>query len=240
MSYPDLVEDRGKYYITETQKDVARVHEIDPALLDGLWKQFTIRERTLDGLVGDWHLEGSALPRSVEAVRIDPFYGRDPGRGDHGGMLIRSGFTLDIAFRLDDLASGQTLIDTRNESGKGFQLSTTPAGKLTLSLGDGRTTSSWSCDRGMLEPGRDHYMSVIVDGGPRIILFVVDGILCDGGEERQFGWGRFNPYLHDLNGTETWTLGKDLRGSISGISVYNRALRVSEAIGNYRSHTRKK
>ena len=26
MSYPDLVEDRGKYFLTETQKDVARVH----------------------------------------------------------------------------------------------------------------------------------------------------------------------------------------------------------------------
>ena len=35
MSYPDLVEDGGKYFLTETQKDVARVHEIDPTLLEG-------------------------------------------------------------------------------------------------------------------------------------------------------------------------------------------------------------
>jgi len=40
MSYPDLIEDGGKYFLTETQKDVARVHEIDPALLDGMWEQF--------------------------------------------------------------------------------------------------------------------------------------------------------------------------------------------------------
>jgi hypothetical protein len=155
-------------------------------------------------------------------------------------MYIRSGFTIDMAFRLDDLTSGQILIDTRNESGKGIQLATTGEGTIRLSMGDGRATSSWSCDRGMIAPGKDHHMSVIVDGGPRIILFVVDGILCDGGEERQFGWGRFNPYLHEINGRDTWTLGKDLKGTISSISIYNRALRVSEAIGNYLSHTRKK
>ena len=28
MSYPDLVEDGGKFYVTETQKNVGRVHEI--------------------------------------------------------------------------------------------------------------------------------------------------------------------------------------------------------------------
>ncbi|MDE2339806.1 MAG: hypothetical protein KGL21_01890, partial [Alphaproteobacteria bacterium] len=36
MSYPDLVEDGGRYFLTETQKDVARVHEVDPALLAAL------------------------------------------------------------------------------------------------------------------------------------------------------------------------------------------------------------
>ena len=37
MSYPDLVEDNGCYYLVETQKDKARVHQLDPALLEGLW-----------------------------------------------------------------------------------------------------------------------------------------------------------------------------------------------------------
>ena len=77
-------------------------------------------------------------------------------------------------------------------------------------------------------------MSVIVDGGPKIIMFVVDGILNDGGEQRQFGWGRFNPYLQEVNGIRYWTLGKNLNGEIRQMSVYKRALSVSEAIGNYR------
>jgi hypothetical protein len=93
---------------------------------------------------------------------------------------------------------------------------------------------------GMLEAGKDHYMSVIVDGGPKIIMFVMDGILCDGGDDRQFGWGRFNPYLHEVNGAEKWIIGMEMKGEISRIGVYKRALKVSEAIGNYIFHINEK
>ena len=82
-------------------------------------------------------------------------------------------------------------------------------------------------------------MSVIVDGGPKIIMFMVDGILCDGGDDRQFGWGRFRPYLQEVNGASNWTLGKNLNGEIVKIMVYSRALKVSEAIGNYHFYTGK-
>src|SRR5262249_54519564 len=39
LSYPDLVEQDGRYFLTETQKTIARLHEIDPALLDASWSQ---------------------------------------------------------------------------------------------------------------------------------------------------------------------------------------------------------
>ncbi len=239
MSYPDLVEDNGNYYITETQKDIARVHELDPGLLQGLWNQFDNRQRTVDGLVVEWQLEDERLPQKKEGIQFDHFYDHDPGREDHGGRHIRSGFTIDIAFRLENLEAGQIMINTRNEFGQGLQLVTTDEKTVRLSMSDGRTISTWDCDKGILEPGVDHFMSVIVDGGPRIILFVMDGILCDGGENRQFGWGRFNPYLHEVNGDQKWILGKNLMGGISGISVYNRALKVSEAIGNFNHHINK-
>ena len=151
-------------------------------------------------------------------------------------MHIRSGFTFDIGFRLDDLEPGQVLIDTRNEFGKGLQLITTHEKTIRLSMSDGRTTSIWDCDKGMLEAGKDHYMSVIVDGGPKIIMFLMDGVLCDGGDDRQFGWGRFNPYLQEVNGSDNWTLGKNLNGEIVMIKVYSRTLKVSEAIGNFNHH----
>ena len=236
MSYPDLVEDNGIYYITETQKDIARVHEIEPGLLQGLWNQFDNRQKTADSLAIEWDFEKVQFPLQKEGIQFDHFYDHDPGREDHGGMHIRSGFTFDIGFRLDDLEPGQVLIDTRNEFGNGLQLFTTNEKTIRLSMSDGRTTSIWDCDKGMLEAGKDHYMSVIVDGGPKIIMFLMDGVLCDGGDDRQFGWGRFNPYLQEVNGSDNWTLGKNLNGEIVMIKVYSRTLKVSEAIGNFNHH----
>ena len=51
ISYPDLIEEDGRYWITETQKSVARVHEIDKTLIEGLWSQGERAEVVRDGLV---------------------------------------------------------------------------------------------------------------------------------------------------------------------------------------------
>jgi hypothetical protein len=239
MSYPDLIEDDGKYFISETQKDIARVHEIDKDLLESLWRQFDNREKTLDQLAGTWTFDSPTFPVQIHAGQLKPFYQRDNQRADHGGISVRGGFTIDIAFKLDELSAGQVLLSNVNEWGKGIQMTTTANSTLRLILSDGRTVSSWDCDRGLIQPGKMHYLSVVVDGGPKIIMFITDGHLNDGGDDRQFGWGRFNPYLQDINGSEQWIVGEKLKGTITYLGVYNRAIRVSEAIGNFNNFTGK-
>jgi hypothetical protein len=59
MSYPDFIEDRAKYFVTETQKTIARVHELDASLLHGLRQQSTHKEVTRNGLALE--LEAPAL-----------------------------------------------------------------------------------------------------------------------------------------------------------------------------------
>ena len=76
-------------------------------------------------------------------------------------------------------------------------------------------------------------MVIIVDGGPKLILYVVDGVLNDGGPHRQFGWGRFSPHLRDVNGDGAMRV----RAGVKHLRIYDRALRVSEAIGNFRAGT---
>lgn len=44
MGYPSIVEDNGRYHISETQKSVARVHEIDASLLEGMWNQAAAKQ----------------------------------------------------------------------------------------------------------------------------------------------------------------------------------------------------
>src|SRR5437763_976122 len=81
--------------------------------------------------------------------------------------------------------------------------------------------------------GKQHHVVATVDGGPKIITFVIDGKLCDGGEARQFGWGRFNPNFRSAAGDKLRT-GPGMEGQVTGVRLYGRALRISEAVRAFR------
>lgn len=233
MSYPDLVEDKGNYYITETQKDIARVHQIDNDFLEKLWSQFDIKERTDNGLILNWSARNDGFPQTVAAPALPEFSVRDSKSGDYRSKNTAKGFTVDIMFSLKDLAAGQILLDARDLSSKGWVLGINDKKTLEITLNDGKTQSVWNCDEGLLKANQNHHVSVIVDGGPRVIAFVVDGVLNDGGDTRQFGWGRFNPYLQSVSGASEMKIGSKVNGVIQKVSIYDRAIKITEAIGNY-------
>ena len=234
MSYPDLIEDGGKYYVTETQKDVARVHEIDPGMLDKLWSQLDVKEVAKTGLVISLSDNSSKMPEEIKMPKFNSFIERNTNSADHGSKDMRNGFSIDIWFQLNSLKSGQILLDNRSPNGQGVALQTTDKGTVEIILNDGRTENRWDCDPGLIEKNNLHHLIVIVDGGPKIITFVVDGILCDGGEYRQFGWGRFSPNYRGIKGMENLRIGPSLKGRIKSLRMYDRALLTSEAIGNFR------
>jgi len=254
MSYPDLVEEDGKYFLTETQKDTARVHEVDAALLEGLWGQFedgaeVNREGLLAECLADCHPERSEGPRSFVAdapqddkLQLPELLRRDNSRADYGTLDLRAGFTLELWATFESLDPHQALLDTRDDTGAGVALVTTTGGQGTdrptrgreaaieVILNDGRTECRWACDAALLSVGAPQHLVCIVDGGPKIISFVINGRLCDGGEERQFGWGRYNPHLRTPP-TDRLTVS----AAVQTLRVYGRALRTSEAVGNYRA-----
>ncbi|MGA0559958.1 exo-alpha-sialidase [Larkinella sp. VNQ87] len=235
MSYPDLVEDKGSYFITETQKDIARVHKVDENLLNKLWSQFDYSKKAQDGLVTQWTYQSGNFPQTVAAPVLPEFYKRDTKKLEQPGMNVPNGFTIDITFKLNDLSGNQLLLDARDPAGKGWVVRTTDQKTIELLMNDGRTQSAWACDEGVLKANQTHQVSILIDGGPHIIAFVVDGVLNDGGDTRQFGWGRFSPYLKSAAGTSDIRIGAPIRGKVNQVSIYNRALTVSEAIGNYRA-----
>ena len=232
MSYPDLVEEGGKYFLTETQKDVARVHQVDAALLEGLWAQLTQPRPTTEGCLLTLPASGQTMPSEASSPALPAFNSRDNARADYGTKDLRRGFTVELRLTLSSLDAGQVLLDNRTSDGKGFSLETTGQGTIAIVLNDGRSESRWDCDPGLLQADKPHHVVAIVDGGPKIITFVVDGQLCDGGESRQFGWGRFNPNYRGPSGGKTLRIGPNVRGRIESLRIYGRALRTSEAIGN--------
>ena len=228
MSYPDLIEDGGQYYLTETQKDVARVHLIDSSLLTGLWNQFEARGIPSEGLLLE--VTGNVPPR-VPLPRLPEFYRRS-ARADHGKEDLRAGFSLELWVQPGSAEPGQILLDNRGPDGKGFALVTASGGAFELVLNDGRTENRWASDPGTLRPGQRQHIAAVVDGGPKIVTFVIDGTLNDGGESRQFGWGRFSPNLRSANGLPELRVANQF---VRSLRLYNRPLRTSEAIAAFRA-----
>ena len=73
-----------------------------------------------------------------------------------------------------------------------------------------------------------------MDGAAKVITFVIDGVLCDGGTFRTHGWQRFTPSLNDINGREAGTIGLAGGSRLQCLRLYTRYLRTSEAVGNFR------
>ena len=231
MSYPDLVEEGGKYFLTETQKDIARVHEIDPVLLEGMWNQFGAADVARNGLVLE--LKGQ-VPATTKAPDPPLFLQRSK-RSDYGKEDLNHAFTVDLWVRMDSSKPDQWLVDNRTPDGKGYALRTTAEGSAEIILNDGRTESRWASDPGSLVTGKPQHIVAIVDGGPEIITFVIDGRLNDGGDRRQYGWGRFSPNLKSVAGAPEIRLGNNLEGKVLSLRLYDRYLRTSEAVAAFRA-----
>lgn len=230
MSYPDLVEDGGEYYITETQKTVGRTHLLSKALVNGLFNQWESGSVTTNGLMV--RREGK-VPSEVKVPKLPRLNHRDFKSEDQRCYDTRAGFSIDlwITATAEALESEMVLLDSFNSAGQGIRLKLQKGGALLFEMGDGRSTSSWASDSGVVQGGKKHHVVVTVDGGPKIITYVVDGVLCDGGDERQFGWGRYSPNMRTPNGSEELRIG----GGVDSLRLYRRALRTSEAIGNFRA-----
>lgn len=203
MSYPDLVEEDGRYWLTETQKNIARTHELDPKLLAALWGE---------------------APKVESPSGELPLFLKRSNREDYASEDLRAGATIQLRFRLDGWKAGETLLSNQDAEGKGFAVRTLPEGRLEFTMSDGRTENR-SVSEKVFRAGTDHQVSLIVDGGPKVILWVVDGKLLDGGEERQFGWSRYNPHLQSIRGGNVQPGAGVVRHWI-----FPRALRVAEAL----------
>ncbi|HNX35293.1 MAG TPA: sialidase family protein [Kiritimatiellia bacterium] len=220
MSYPDLIEHDGKFWLTETQKTVARAHPLDRSLLDGLWNQATVKAVCTNGLVLEKLDAGGAVSR--------PTVPRGFGDLSHGGL------TVELSLALDAVAPGQALFTTVDKNGSGVRVVTSEiAGQPTcaIELCDGSRAAVWHTDPGVVQVGKQLHLVFICDFSAAIVMVVADGVLCDGGAARQYGWGRLPLEMGEVKGAYQ----AELAPAVKGARLYSRPLRTSEAIGNFRA-----
>ncbi len=238
-SYPDLIEQNGRYFITATQKTTARVGEVPAEWLEMLWSQFDRREVARDGLVAEYGKQrlraGSALPMP-----------RLPNLASGGG------FTIELRLRMVYAEPNQVLLDSTADGGAGIRVRTAWRHRLEITISDGERTFSWDTDPGLVTPDVPHNVAFIVDGGPKLLSVVVDGRLCDGGSSdlRRYGYGRFHQTVFrsrgrvepreeigDVSGARRLRiLPRALPGTeLLKLRFYARAVMTTEAVGNWRA-----
>ncbi len=229
ISYPDWIEDGGNYYFTETQKTIARIHQIPNEYLEMLWNQGENSEKTTNGLV---------LELSDDSCR----QGKEFTIPDLGNLYEGEGFSLELKIEPSRLKNDQILIDTRRKenegygstakfAGNGLLIKLLKSGALEFVMDDGRSPLIWSSGPGSIKANELNHIVINVDAKSKILTFVINGELWDGGE-RPFGYARFNPYMYDVNGKEIVSFSPEFKGKVKTFRIYNRCLFTSEAIGN--------
>jgi len=222
ISYPDLIEQGGEFWITETQKSTARVHKIDRSLLEGMWQQDTA-VICKEGLL----IEKCNLTNGISQLDVP----REFGRIDNGG------FSVECWFDVKTLKPGTELFATIGDDGRGVRLVNLERnGKrsLQIELCDGQLITAWSSEAGICLENQLQHVVFVCDYSAAIISVILNGQYCDGGIVRQYGWGRIPLEAGAVNGAEVAEICSDVKL----VRLYGRAIRTSEAVGNFRTGAR--
>ena len=120
ISYPHLFEDGGKVFVAETNKSVARMHELDPVLLQGMFDQENLNTVAVDGMVLKMS-DSVGLRGEVAMPRLPDLSCFDHRRPDYRGLNLRRGLSIDLWIEFGELAAGQVILDNRREFGRGIR-----------------------------------------------------------------------------------------------------------------------
>lgn len=255
------------------------VHEIPAAVLAGLRQQMLPRNNsgytptvTRAGLQTEHVWNRNASAEGGRVVAGVPLFA-DP-------KLPTAGLTLELWLQPSKLRSGAPLLDCHTGpagSVAGVKLQPGPNRSVVFVLrqpenlsnsGSGSSSASVSQSSSISVRSDDlslgavnrvaTHLALVLDGGPPLIRWVVNGLAQDGGATREFGWEFYNPQHlakrnSDTNTTTTNNNNNDHSGddddsTVSlrkmqceigvGVSVfrqYGRQLTTSEIIENYRA-----
>lgn len=219
LTCEDMVEQDGRFWFTLKQAGVLRMLEADRALLDGLWRQESLCEVCGNGVVASC----VGFSETGRSFAVPPEFGSFAG----GGLSVELWVTPDFA------APGETLFSTR-KGRRGIRVGTTSVkGLLVLriELYDGDRQVVWHADPEVLRKDLLHHVVFVCDAVAGRLGAVVDGKVCDGGEKRFYGWGEIPAGLWAVSASER----ARISASVKQARLYDRALRTSEAVGNFRA-----
>lgn len=229
MSYPDLIEQDGRYWITETNKEDGRCHEVPAEFLNKVWSQFTLNEVSEKGLV-----------LKAEGKELEP--GKEISLEISKNPKEIPGYTIEMVYNQIQQAQGQEILSIETKTGLKASILTGAFGAVVLKITNGEWKQEFHSDAGIIKGFGDNSVTVSIDNASGIVQFVINGIVNDGDDYRQFGWSRSEQEI-DLTGQISLKPGKLAGASfrpesrLKQLRIYNRPLMNTEIIGNHRANT---
>eukprot|EP00040_Diaphanoeca_grandis_P019268 m.101663 g.101663 ORF g.101663 m.101663 type:complete len:791 (+) comp27342_c0_seq1:36-2408(+) len=247
--YPDFItntDEQGnlQVWLTETQKTISRIHPIDTTMISELFAQADVDVYATGEIVltEKWPTSGSQtipLP-PLPAFSDTPTWDvgvtlclmiEDHSKSNVGEVILSSVINTKATTRRGATEEASTTTH-------GVEVSVGANRSLVFKFGDGNTESMLVtdpvCTMVLQRPGA-HYWAVVADGGPRIVMMMVDGVLCDGGgPATPQGWAWFPPMPDAITGDDKLTLSA-YGGKVDQLRLYSKRLSTSQLVGNYRA-----
>lgn len=214
FSYPDLVEEDDKYWISTTQKTTATTHEVPAGFFEMLWKQFDESKITTRGLIGSF--DNFSQNQNIKLP--------EPIKMDNGG------FALDFWIRFDEFKNA-LIFEGKDSKLNNLKVSLKNKGTLEFILCKGKEKFKLKSDINRFEKGKMHHVAILIDADAKICYMLIDGNICDGGGKEIFGFSWFN---NELMGIEINNLSvKKFPGKISVLRLYGQRMYSSQFVNNY-------
>ena len=215
MSYPDLVEDGGQYWITETQKTVGRVHPLDRDWLNSMWLAL---ENKLDGKPTAPKTPGFNVQTKEAAQKLSEV-------GKTKGFAFDCFLTKRTNGETPRFKAGDVLYDNKTLSGDGVTLSVGIEGRLVFNAKCGSCSYSWMSGEHAADSIASR-VSISADFAVGILTVAVDGHLSEPGTDQTRGWVRIANPPENLTGRGDFAVHPEVRE----LDFYDRPLAAWESL----------
>jgi len=227
MSYPDWIEENGRYWVTQTNKYVAKIHEVDPALLEGMWNQAA---NNISTAVDRQYYVKQALSDTTNSIDLPQIFTK------HNNQ---SGISIDFWLYLPQSISEDAILLNYDSQGIKIILRKSADDELVIILGDEQLLEAYTTEKIVFDLGTNNHVSLNIDFFSGIKTIFVNGSLMDGGSNKKQGWLRteFMSMVPTNNQNSGNIINFDLANGMQlrNLRIFDRYLRTSEVIGNFKA-----
>ncbi|WP_259067286.1 sialidase family protein [Mucilaginibacter sp. X4EP1] len=226
FSYPDLIEDGGNYYLTETQKSVARIHQINSGILNDLWAQGTVKVHSTTNLITD--LAASNIASFTTTASHSSF--------QYSTSNVTNGLTLNLSLTVSSFTNkGQSIVSFLSADKKDTLINIRTSSQKTIEIDvykSGSLLTSYLCDNNLVKLNTPLFISISIDPNSRVLSAMINGVFCNGYGNRPFGWV-IVPASFNFSDVSDNLYISTFNGSLNKLQIYNRALTTSNMLAEY-------